>query len=507
MTEKEFQELVEKVGKEAAELIKADMQKAEANILAKAEAFLKEKGLKIEDLKDLNKEQFDALSKSIAENVETLKTLSQTVTEMKENGTNGQKTVTFENAVKEVIASDKFKAYAEGGYKGRSGAIELKTVDLAADYTGSNILISTQSNRVLDNPANRRLNMRDLIPVMGTDLPFHVYPEVYDWDKNVAMKTENGTLNESAFKVREKQTGTKRLGTYIKISKRMLKSVKWLVAHLSAKLPDALKFVEDFQILFGDGNGNNLDGIARNASAFDLTYKTYSATAFSSIAQYGTNGSADDNTLATFAAKHELSNGDVLTVANSTGATYNGDHIVTVVNATQVLLNQKYTADANVAANWTGSAKSSLYHAIDGAQQIDVLVCAIALLNRAEYMASGIVVNPVEAAKIRLIKSTDEDYVKNAAIEIRNGVTYINNVPVMETSAMPAGYFLVGDFQKAVELLELTAMTVEFADDVTYKLNNEIAAIIQEEIILPIYNKYMFIYGDFATAQSELETA
>jgi len=453
-----------------------------------------------EEVKSANKEEIEALKKELSEMKETAKTQGAELTAMKENAgkvENSKKT--FKQLVKEALTSERFKEYTKRGFTGKSGEIELKTVDLTADYTGNVIMISSTSQRVLDEPANRRLNIRDIMPVMPTDNPNHTFPEVYDWDKNVAMEAENGTLNESAFKVRENSIGTKRLGTYIKISKRMLKSVSWLVYHLSSKLPDALKFVEDFQILFGDGAGNNLSGICKNATAFDLTYATYAGGAFSSIAGY--DGTA--NTLATFAAVHGLKNGDILSVASSTGATYDGDHIVNVVNSTQVLLNQAYTADAGI-ANWTATAKNALYFKIDNPQEIDVIIAAIAILSRGEYFASGVVLNPMQMAIIRTLKATDDNYIKGSMIEVRNGITYIANVPIVETNAMPAGYFLVGDFQKAIELLEFTAMTLEFADDVSYKLNNEVAAIISEEVILPIYNKYMFIYGSFASAITEL---
>jgi len=449
------------------------------------------------------KSKFEAIEEQIKENNKIIKNQGEVITALKEAGIKTDSKKTFNEAINEVIDSETFKKYSETGYKGKSGEMQLKTVDLTSDYTGNTIFITSKSDRVIDE-TNRKINMRDVLTVLGTDLPYHSFTEVYDWDRDIAMETENGELNETAFKVREKSVDVKRLGTYLKISKRMLKSLKWIKGHLSKRLPAMLKNVEDFQILFGDGTGNNLDSLARNASAFDLTYLAYSTGDFTSIAQYGTNGASDDNTILTFTAKHTMKNGDILTLASTTGTTYDGAHIITVVNDTQVLLNQAYTADVNVLANWTGDAKNAMYHQIDGAQQIDVLTASVAILNRGEYQANACIINPIEGALIRMLKSTTEEYIKG--IEVRNGVLYISNVPVVETNAMPAGYFLVGDTRMATELLEFSPMTIEFADDVTYKLKNEIAVIIQEEVLLPIYNGYMFIYGDFTTAKAELET-
>lgn len=505
MEEKDQKALLDKVNAEAK---KACDEANKGNITSdelktKLDALKEQLPLdKTEEIKALT-EKFEAMEKTIDEQKETIDKQGEELTSLKEKG-GSEKNITLKDSIAEALKSEDIAKYLEKPV-GRSGEMEIKVVDMTSDYSGTTMISST-SNRVLDHPANRSLNIRDLMTVLPTDMSIHTYPEVYTWDKNVAMEAENGTLNESSFLVREKETGTKRLGTYIKISKRMLRNVKWLTAHLASKLPDALKFVEDFQFIFGDGNSNNIDGLARNADAFDLTYATYSAGDFTSIAQYGTNAAADDNTLLTYTAAHGLSNGDILTLANTTGTTYDGDHIVTVVDATKVLLNQAYTADANVLANWTGSAKNALYHNVDGAQDIDVLFATIAILKRGEYQATGIIINPIQGALIRMIKSTTEDYVQGAPIEVINGITYIAGVPLLETNAMPSGYFLAGDFQKAVELLQFTNMTLEFADDVSYKLANQVAVIIQEEVIMPIYNKYMFIYGDFATAKTELET-
>ena len=480
--------------------------------LVTTDAFeLKLKELKIEleklvptDKSEEIKVKFENVETQLKQNKEILEKQAEVLTALKEAGTSKESKISFKNVVDNALDSDAFKKYSDGNFKGNSEEIELKgVVDITSDYTGDTNFLTSQDKRIIDLP-NRKINIRDIITVLGTDLPYHAFREVYDWDKNIAMETENGELNESSFKIREKTVDVKRLGTHVIISKRMLKSLTWLKGHLAKKLPDALKFVEDFQILFGDGTGNNLDGLSRNATAFDLTYLAYVTGDFTSIAQYGTNGAADDNTLLTFTAAHTMKNGDILTLASTTGATYDGAHIITVVNDTQVLLNQDYTADGNVLANWTGDAKNAMYHNVNGAQQIDVLTASVAILNRGEYQATAAIINPIEGALIRMLKSTTEEYLKG--IEVRNGILYISNVPVVETNAMPAGYFMVGDFSRAVQLLEFSSMTLEFSDDVSYKLKNEIVAIIQEEVLLPIYNGYEFIYGDFATAKSELET-
>ena len=66
--------------------------------------------------------------------------------------------------------------------------------------------------------------------------------------------------------------------------------------------------------------------------------------------------------------------------------------------------------------------------------------------------------------------------------------------------AIPAGKFAVGDWAMAAAIGQFTELTLEFSESTNEKLKNMVEAIIQEEILFPIYNKYMFVVGDFSTA-------
>ena len=72
----------------------------------------------------------------------------------------------------------------------------------------------------------------------------------------------------SSFKLREKTESTKRVGTYIPISNRLLKSRIFVKNWLMTYLPDSVKQAENFQILFGDNTGKNLDVITKVAPGF-----------------------------------------------------------------------------------------------------------------------------------------------------------------------------------------------------------------------------------------------
>lgn len=495
--QKEHEKLITQIKDQVKELIK----ESNAGFLSKEDFKKQFDELKTEYKHLPNSEDQEKLM-NVFNNVETQITdfeakhqlLAKELQKIKEQGGVQSTTKSLKDSLAEFFATDEFKAYAAKG-NGKIG-FEAKDISLTSNYTGGTILISTNSDRHI-TPQERSINMRDIMPVEQTDLPYLVFDEIYEEDYDLLdVAGENDVLGESTFKVREKQSAVTRLGTYIKISKRMLKSVTWLTSHLSRVLPKKLKAVEDFQLLFGDGAGNNLDGIVKNATAFDLTGLIFGASDIASIETY--NGGAQ--TLVNFGAVHALKNGDLITFAST--SSYNNEYISKIKTSKQILIDAAYSAQGTSA--WTATSKNPLYHKIDNANEIDVLVALRGLLKRGEFEVSGYVINPLDGVIMESLKTTTAEYL---GVERGNdGVLRIGGLPVVETTAIPAGEFLGGDFQLALSLLEFTAARVEFADDVTYKLKNQVAVIIEEEVIFPIFNSLMFMYGDFTSAKAELET-
>ena len=191
-----------------------------------------------------------------------------------------------------------------------------------------------------------------------------------------------------------------------------------------------------------------------------------------------------------------LNNGDTITFAATTGTTYDGAHVAKVISPTQFIIEEGYVAGATAA--WTYTVNNTFKDSITAAQQIDVLKVASSVVNVQQYRNTGFVLNPEDATKIELLKGTTNHYIDIGKLE--SGVLTIGGVPVVQTTAMPAGYFMCGDWSMAAALFQFTDLTLEFAESTAEKKNNTVVAIIQEEVLFPIYNKYMFIGGDFTSA-------
>jgi hypothetical protein len=448
-------------------------------------------------LEALDAEKFKAYQKSLEKLEAAMMKQGDEMKALKENPTGKANAGGLRKEIQAIQETPEYKEFVDSNGK-KKASFNLKTVSITDDYTGtSQVHITTRDNRVVDHPQVVRLNIRDLLTVMPTDLPYLAFTEVYDWDRAVGVNTENGSLAESSFKVREATVDAKRIGTFVTISNRMIKSAKWVLNHLMQRLPAQVKYYEDFQLLWGDGAGNNVTGIFKVAPDFTTTVNTPIIGAAGSVTSIATYDSGD-KTLVTFTANQLLNNGDTITFAATTGTTYDGAHVAKVISPTQFIIEQDFTSDANVLANWTFIVNSPFKESIEAAQQIDVLKVAKTLVTQQEYSANGIVLNPVDATLIETLKDTTEQYLDVKRLE--NGILTISGIPVVETTAMPAGNFAVGDWAMAAALLEFSSLVLEFSESTDEKLKNQVVAIIQEEVLFPIYNKYMFIVGDFTTS-------
>jgi len=417
------------------------------------------------------------------------------------------------------LSSKEFEEFEGRGFKGASNKMFLdqkdnkvdlkdvatKTVVGTSSHTG-NVMISEISDIVTEDTPTRRSHVRDILNVGMTDQAQIVAGQVYDFTDALTlgalMMSENGEAAESVFKSKENTWTLKRIANSMRISKREIRvnGLKWVVDKVLAKLPDATLFVEDVQLLFGDGVGNNVKGLANDAQDFDLAPNTYAAAAISSVATYNSGAQA----LITFAAVHSIKNGDDVTFANATAPSYNATHkSVEVVNTKQIIIDLTYVTEANTSA-WTGSSTSPFYGSIPEAQEYDVLAVSDANLEAGEYVCSGHIIHPSQATQIGLLKDNQGNYL-NISKDAKGKITGINGKPAVLTTAMPFGKFISGDFSRnGAELKEFTPLNIQFVEDVETVEKNQIVVVIEEEIIFPIYNPYWFTYGKFSTAKAQL---
>ncbi|AMM23171.1 phage major capsid protein [Variovorax sp. PAMC 28711] len=114
----------------------------------------------------------------------------------------------------------------------------------------------------------------------------------------------------------------------------------------------------------------------------------------------------------------------------------------------------------------------------------------------AEYPATGIVMHPIDWARIELLKDTTGRYI------IGNPQGSIGaslwNLPVVETQAIAVDKFLTGAFRLGAQVFDRWEARVEVAteneDDF---VKNMVTILAEERLALAVYRPEAFIYGDF----------
>lgn len=468
-----------------------------------------------EAIKSFEKEFEVKANEEIKELAKQVKTLGESISKMKSVGVTNEEISKFSQRIDEMYESEKFKDFIEG-HSRKSGVFtgfSLKDItpdSMTNDYTGDH-LITNQLGVVANKYAPKRLHMRDVLTSLAGDpaFPNLAFTEIELIDRNARYQTENGRLSQSHIKVKEQNASVKRLGTFLSISKRMLKSRAYIKSYIVAMLPEAVYSAEDWNILFGDGNGENLDGIVNKTgvksveSIITESVVTGSAGSVSAVAAFTLDASnnANPGIVITFAnPQPNILDGMKITFANAVVNTgINGTHDVIKMNDRQILLpNLTLSGTETGVASMTFTVKNGGFQSIEDPNSFDAIKTAFAVMSYAQYKPTAIVLNPIT---VNTIESEKDTLGRNLGLIVENGgVKYIAGRPIIEYDGIPAGKYLIGDFSPvAASIVDYTNLTLEWAEDVETKLTNQVVLIAQEEIIFPIYNPWAFAYGDLAT--------
>lgn len=468
-----------------------------------------------EAIKSFEKEFKVKANEEIKELAKQVKTLGESISKMKSVGVTNEEISKFSQRIDEMYESEKFKDFIEG-HSRKSGVFtgfSLKDItpdSMTNDYTGDH-LITNQLGVVANKYAPKRLHMRDVLTSLAGDpaFPNLAFTEIELIDRNARYQTENGRLSQSHIKVKEQNASVKRLGTFLSISKRMLKSRAYIKSYIVAMLPEAVYSAEDWNILFGDGNGENLDGIVNKTgvksveSIITESVVTGSAGSVSAVAAFtlDATNNANPGIVITFAnPQPDILDGMKITFANAVVNTgINGTHDVIKMNDRQILLpNLTLSGTETGVASMTFTVKNGGFQSIEDPNSFDAIKTAFAVMSYAQYKPTAIVLNPIT---VNTIESEKDTLGRNLGLIVENGgVKYIAGRPIIEYDGIPAGKYIIGDFSPvAASIVDYTNLTLEWAEDVETKLTNQVVLIAQEEIIFPIYNPWAFAYGDLAT--------
>lgn len=218
-------------------------------------------------------ETVTALQKAATDGValqERLNGVEQEIAEIKSMRGKGDDQA-VKSAGTQLCESEDFKDFAA---KGRGTAIlQLKAVtNVTSATTGTGAAGSAIQPDWLPGvvgPALRPFTIRDLLMPGRTSSNIVRYVRESGFQNMAAMVAEGTSKPQSDLSFAQVDSPVRTLAHWLKASKQILADVPMLSSYIDTRLTYGLKYVEEAQLLSGDGTGENLLGLTPQATEFD----------------------------------------------------------------------------------------------------------------------------------------------------------------------------------------------------------------------------------------------
>lgn len=253
--------------------VTASIEEATGKFNAKAEEALTE-AKKNGKLSAETKDTVDKMASELNALKEAEKTLKAALGELEQHVAqmplaNAKQVV--ESVGQQVISAEALKTFAASVAASQRISIPVKAALLTANVPGN--IVAPDRLPGIDTAPKQRLFIRDLI-APGTTASNTIYwVQQTGFTNNAAAVAENTTKPYSNIEFAEKITPVRTIAHLFKASKQILDDFAQLQSQVDAEMRFGLKYVEEQEILFGDGTGAHLEGIIPQASAFSAAFQ------------------------------------------------------------------------------------------------------------------------------------------------------------------------------------------------------------------------------------------
>ena len=291
----------------------------------------------------------------------------------------------------QVVDDDQYQPFVKNGSRGMMRVQATKAITSASNSGGG--LVAPDHRPDIIGLPRTKLTIRNIISVIPTTSNLIRHSREKTFVNNAAMVAEGALKPESDATFEQVDAPVRTLATWITASNQIMEDATRLQAFLNIRLPHAIGQVEEMQVLFGVGTGENLLGLWPQATAYDT------------------------------------------------------------------------------ALNGAGDTK------------VDTILRAIGQAERASQLpVTGIVVSSTDWATMIGLKDSAGQYLSNGPFGTTQRPT-LWGIPVVDTLNMPAGQFLVGNFQQAATLYDRMTTEVLISSEHSDYFTRNLCAIRAEERI------------------------
>ncbi|EPY2901186.1 phage major capsid protein [Cronobacter sakazakii] len=253
--------------------VSASIEEATGKFNAKAEEALKE-AQKTGKLSAETKETVDKMASEFNALKEAEKTLKAALGELEQQVAqmplaNAAKVV--ETVGQTVINSEALKAFAASIEGGKRVSVPVNAALISTDVATG--VVEPQRLPGIDTAPKQRLFIRDLIAPGRTSAPAIFWVQQTGFTNAAKVVPEGTAKPYSDIQFATQITPVTTIAHMFKASKQILDDFAQLQSTIDAEMRYGLKYVEEQEILFGDGTGAHLKGIVPQASAFSAAFE------------------------------------------------------------------------------------------------------------------------------------------------------------------------------------------------------------------------------------------
>ncbi|EGK5349396.1 phage major capsid protein [Salmonella enterica] len=176
-----------------------------------------------------------------------------------------------ETVGQQVISAEALKTFSASVEGGKRVSIPVNAALISSGVAEG--VVEPQRLPGIDTTPRQRLFIRDLIAPGRTSSPAIFWVQQTGFTNKAAVVPENTQKPYSDIAFATKITPVTTIAHMFKASKQILDDFAQLQSTVDAEMRYGLKYVEEQEILFGDGTGVHLHGIVPQASAFSAEFR------------------------------------------------------------------------------------------------------------------------------------------------------------------------------------------------------------------------------------------
>jgi len=246
----------------------------------------------VQDYKAYAQKQIDEIKQNGVANPETKEALDRVVKRMdgleamfhRPGGNDGM--VPLSKTLGEIfIESEAFKGFQTRGWHKGGVAIKVKSffetkTTITSSAVGSStpgILVPERVPGII-SPQLRALRVRDLLARTTTTQSAIEFVKENVFTNAASPQVEASNKAESALTFTIASVPVRTIAHWIPATRQVLDDLSQLQNYINTRMLYGLKYVEDNQLLNGDGTGVNIDGLIHQATAYNTGYNVASDT-------------------------------------------------------------------------------------------------------------------------------------------------------------------------------------------------------------------------------------